>query len=181
MVEVRSETDISAAPEAVWRVLTDLRRFGEWNPFIREASGDLCVGGTVRVRVQTSLSIPPVFLVSPIFRATVLSCKPNRELRWLGHFVTPRFAEGEHWFLLEDAGEGRTRFAQREIFAGILPGLFAKALRRETLRGFQAMNEALKTRVQLVQHVGSWESLPPGCSSSRSAAASGAIVPGSRA
>ncbi len=31
---LHTEIDIEAPPETVWRILTDLERYGEWNPFV---------------------------------------------------------------------------------------------------------------------------------------------------
>jgi hypothetical protein len=142
MLDLSVSSDIDAAPEAIWNALIDLPRFREWNPFIRSASGTPAVGGTVRVRVRPSLPVP-IF-----FRARVLVCEPNRELTWRGHMLSPLLASGEHSFLLEPTGDGRTRFVQREVFRGILPPFVARLLTREARRGFLAMNRALKARVE---------------------------------
>ena len=142
MIELSVANDIDASPEAIWHALTDLSRYGEWNPFIREASGTPAVGAKLRVRVRSSLPFPLVF------RPTVLVCDENRELSWRGHFVVPWLATGEHTFRLEPAGEGRPRFVQHEVFTGLLPPVVSRLLEREVRRGFDAMNRALKARVE---------------------------------
>lgn len=39
MTEISATTQISAPPEQVWAVLTDLASYPQWNPLFREASG----------------------------------------------------------------------------------------------------------------------------------------------
>jgi hypothetical protein len=141
MIDVSAETEIEASPEAVWSVLTDLDQFHAWNPFIRDARGTTEVGGKVRVRVRPSLRVPLVF------HATVLESEANHELRWRGHVLARWLASGDHSFTIEPLGDGRVRFAQRERFTGLLPWLASRLLRRETQRGFDAMNHALEQRV----------------------------------
>lgn len=142
-MEVRASIEIAAPARVVWSVLTDLRRFGDWNPFIRAATGSTDVGKTVRVRVRTSLGLPLVF------HATVLGSDENRELHWRGHVLAPWFADGEHWFTIEAIDARRVRFVQRERFSGVLPRFAARLLAREAERGFEAMNLAIATRAQL--------------------------------
>ena len=141
MVELEASVDIPSRPEAVWAVLTDFSRFSEWNPFIRQASGIARVGADIGVRVRTSRGVPLVF------HAKVTLCKVNRELCWSGHVLAPWFAKGEHTFTLEPTGHG-VRFRQREVFTGVFPSLARSLLVRETRKGFESMNEALKARAQ---------------------------------
>lgn len=140
MFEVISTTEIAAPAERVWSVLTDLRQFASWNPFIRRAHGDTGVGGTVHVRVRSSFGLPLKFA------ATILERDDNHELRWRGHVLAPWLASGDHTFTIEPIGDGRVRFVQRETFGGILPRLASKLLRREAKAGFDAMNHALGMR-----------------------------------
>jgi hypothetical protein len=142
MIELVCSVEIRAPAEVVWKQLTDLPRFGEWNPFIREASGQLRPGGTVRVRVRPSLAIPLVF------HAEVLKCDEARELRWRGHFLAPWLASGEHTFTIRPLHAGTVRFVQREVFGGVLPGLARLLLEHEARRGFDAMNHALRARAE---------------------------------
>jgi hypothetical protein len=142
MKELRTEIEIAASPEAVWAILTNFAAFPQWNPFIKEASGEQKVGGKLRVRV-----VPPGGK-GMVFKPTVLAFETNRELRWLGRLGIPGLFDGEHGFTLEPIDGGRTRLTQREVFTGVLVPLFARSLDDSTKNGFDAMNLALKERAE---------------------------------
>lgn len=142
MKELRTEIEINAPPERVWQLLTDFASFPQWNPFIRRASGKPRKGAQLQVHLQ------PSGAKGMTFRPKVLKAEPNRELRWLGHFLIPGLFDGEHIFTIEPLGAGRVRFVQRELFTGILVPLFARWLSKDTRRGFEEMNLALKLRAE---------------------------------
>lgn len=142
MIEVASEIEIDAPAASVWQVFTDLPRFSEWNPFIRHAQGSLALGGEVHVKVRTALRVPLAF------RARVVVHVEERMVRWYGKFVSRWIGSGDHTFSIEPLGEQRCRFAQCEYFAGLLPRLAQGLLIRESRRGFEAMNRALKDRAE---------------------------------
>lgn len=141
-MELHSQIEIQASAERVWKLLTDLASFDQWNPFIPRASGDIQVGERLRITMQ------PSGAVAMTFRPTVLKAEPERELRWLGHLLIPGLFDGEHIFIIEPLGTNRTRFSQHETFTGLLVPLFARSLRNDTLRGFEEMNQALKHRAE---------------------------------
>ena len=142
MKELRSEIEIQASAERVWQQLTDFTSFPLWNPFIRRVSGNALVGERLEVNIQ------PTGASGMSFRPTVLKVEPNRELRWLGHFLISGLFDGEHIFTIEPLGTNRARFIQREIFTGLLVPLFARGLDTDTRRGFEEMNSALKVRAE---------------------------------
>jgi hypothetical protein len=142
MFELTSATEIAAPAETVWRILTDFESYADWNPFIVRASGSARIGGEVHVRVRSS------FGLRLRFRATVTGHEQNHELRWSGQFGSRAIAAGEHVFSIEPTGTARVRFVQREIFRGALPLVFESLLERETRRGFDAMNRALRARAE---------------------------------
>jgi hypothetical protein len=144
MKELRSEIEIQASAERVWELLTNFPSFPQWNPFIRKASGNIRVGERLEVNIQ------PSGASGMTFRPTVVKAEPNRELRWLGHLLISGLFDGEHIFIIEPLGEGRVRFTQREVFTGLLVPLFARSLDTDTRRGFEEMNQALKTRAEQV-------------------------------
>ena len=79
------------------------------------------------------------------FKPVVITAKPKEELAWLGRLVMPGLFDGEHHLRITPIENGST-FVQEEFFRGILVPLFGKGF-DATLRGFEAMNLALKTKV----------------------------------
>ena len=145
MKELRSEIEIDAPAERVWQVLMDFDRFPEWNPFIRNISGEARAGARLTARLE-----PPGGL-GMTFRPTVLRATPGREFRWLGHLGVGGLFDGEHIFTIEPLGPDRVRFVQREQFTGVLVPLLMASLNGPTARGFAAMNAALKARAEQAQ------------------------------
>jgi hypothetical protein len=146
-MEIRTELEIAAPASEVWRVLTDLPRYGEWNPFITEIAGDLVEDG--KLRVLLSLPEGRDLRLAP----RLVRCEANRELRWRGHLLFPGLFDGEHFFRLEAASEQRTRFIQGENFSGILLRFAGTSITRAA-RGFVYMNQALKRRVESLAPAG---------------------------
>jgi hypothetical protein len=141
MRQIHTEIEIGASARQVWQILTDFASFPEWNPFIRQATGEVREGARLEVSLQISGT------KARIFRPIVLKAEPNRELRWLGRLWIPGLFDGEHSFIIEALTEERVHFVQREIFTGLLVPLFSSAL-EDTRRGFEEMNQALKERVE---------------------------------
>ena len=85
------------------------------------------------------------------FKPVVLAAEPGRELRRRGKFLMPGLFDGEHFFSIEDIGEGRPRMVQGEKFTGLLvPVLAPTGIYRNTEAGFREMNETLKARAESV-------------------------------
>lgn len=82
------------------------------------------------------------------FRPIVVRVIDERELRWIGHAGVAGLFDGEHSLALEPEEGGRTRFVHHEIFRGILVPFVWPFLKHRIERGFSAMNEALRRRVE---------------------------------
>lgn len=144
-MEIRTEIEIEASPQAVWRVLTDFPRYSEWNPFIVAVGGEPRQGTTLSVTLSMPESAKEYRL-----RPRVVRCEAEAELRWLGHLWFKGLFDGEHFFRLHEPAPGRTRFVHGEDFSGVLLR-FATRTVTEATRGFVYMNQALKRRVEAVQ------------------------------
>lgn len=141
MRELTSSIEIDAPAERVWSVLIDLAVYPEWNPFIKEIKGDLTPGSRLEVRIQ-----PPEGRGMTL-KPTVLRFQEDRELAWLGHLFVRGVFDAEHRLLVERLEAGRSRLIQSETFRGLLVPLTGGVLKK-TLRGFEEMNAALKSRAE---------------------------------
>jgi hypothetical protein len=137
MKTVSATTQIDAPPLAVWAVLTDLSRYPEWNPLFREASGEIAVGARITLR-----AVQPANGRLMTVKVRVTAADPGAELRWTSSL--PAIMSGEHSFELTPAAAG-TRLTQTEVYGGLLAATVSIP-RTETI--FQAMNDALKERVE---------------------------------
>ena len=139
--ELSSEILIDASANRVWEIITRLEDFPRWNPFIRWAVGDIKTGSRLEVFIQ------PSGTKGMTFRPKVLKVEPNYELRWLGRLYLPWLFDGEHAFIVEALKDNSVRFIQREKFTGLLVP-FAGSLLRDTQRGLEEMNKALKQQAE---------------------------------
>lgn len=137
--DITTAIEIDAAPERVWEVLTDLERYGEWNPFIVSAEGTPQVGGRLTLRMKAG---GKTFTVRP----TVVEANEGRLLRWVGRIVVPGVFHADHIHTIEPTSTG-ARYVQRERFRGGLVPLLGKTL-AATEAAFQEMNLALKDRTE---------------------------------
>lgn len=140
MRTISAGIDIDAAPGKVWAILTDLPRYAEWNPFIREAAGTAATGARLTLRMASASGKVTTF------KPTVLTADPGRELRWIGRLLMPGIFDGEHRFVLTAAGGG-THLTQSERFTGLLIPFTGKIL-DQTAASFAALNQALKKRAE---------------------------------
>ncbi|TDV40339.1 SRPBCC domain-containing protein [Actinophytocola oryzae] len=137
---IHTETEIHAAPAAVWAVLIDFAAYPEWNPFITDAEGKLAVGETLTLRMLLGGE------KEQTFTPEVRSVRENAELRWLGALRWSWLFSGEHRFALSTVGDG-TRLEQSEVFRGVLVPLLRTTI-DQTERDFRTLNAALKERVE---------------------------------
>ncbi len=146
--EIVTEITIRAAPDAVWRVLLDFPEYPRWNPFITHIQGRADTGERLHVTIQPPGRRPMRF------RPEVLRALPGQELSWLGRLGVPGLFDGEHRFELERADEGGTLLRHREKFSGILLPLLWWSIGKPTRAGFEAMNTALRDRVESIDRAG---------------------------
>lgn len=139
MKEVRTEIEISAGPERVWKILADFEKYDQWNPFIKRIIGQAKEGSRIEIHIETPGG------KNRKYGPTVTRVEEGRELRWLGKSW---LLNGEHIFTIEQLQPGRVRFVHREVFDGLLTSIFGKSLDTDVKQGFEEMNKALKERAE---------------------------------
>ena len=136
MIIIERSIVIPAPAATVWATLTDTARYGSWNPFIPELTGELRPGARIRVRIS-----PPGGRAMS-FTPTVTAVDEGRRLEWLGHLGAPGPFAGRPSFTPAPVAADRTRLTQAERFTGCLVPSTGGLLRR-TAAGFEAMNHAI--------------------------------------
>jgi hypothetical protein len=140
MSHLKTEIILNASKEKVWKVLTELQNYQNWNPFIISSGGEAIIGQRITNKMLIKRK-------TTVFRPVVTKADPHREFEWLGSGFLGMF-KGRHYFILEDMGNNQTRLTHGEKFSGLLSGLILRMIRDETLKNFQAMNKALKEVVE---------------------------------
>jgi hypothetical protein len=141
MKELRTEIEIQASPDKVWETLINLDKYPDWNPFIHHAIGKAKVGEKVDITFRSGSK-------DMTLHCTVVKVEPNRELCWKYHVILPGLWSGEHSFTIEPIGANQIRFIDKEVFTGLLIPLQAKDIDTNSRRDFEAMDKALKARVE---------------------------------
>lgn len=141
---INTAITINARPEKVWAILTDFENYPNWNPFIKDITGEPKVGSKITV------IITPPQGSTMTFKPTVLAFEQNKEFRWIGRLLFKGIFDGEHKFELTDNGNGTTTLNHSETFKGLLVGFFEKQLELNTKKGFEMMNESLKKKAEVI-------------------------------
>lgn len=139
---ISTQIEIDAPANAVWEELAKTESYADWNPFVKTISGDLTVGNQLAVTIQ------PEGKSAMDFTPTVLVSTAGEELRWVGHLGVTGIFDGEHYFILEETADGTTIFRHGENFTGMLAHILLPLIETDTLKGFKAMNSALRDRVE---------------------------------
>ena len=137
---INTQINIKATSKVIWEHLVSFDRYPEWNPFIKKISGQLSKGSKIAVTIK------PPGKESMDFEPNLLEVNTTKELRWLGRVLLPKLFDGEHYFILESMPDGSTQFTQGENFSGILALILWSSIEKDTRKGFEEMNAALKIR-----------------------------------
>jgi hypothetical protein len=137
--------EIDAPSALVWEVLTDLPRYGEWNPFVVECQSTLREGDPIAMRVQIfdSFAQPQ--------RETIFENEPGKRICY-GLAPMPLGALASHrCHVLQPLSPERTRYSSQFRIQGWLVPVTRGLLGRRLERGFAAMTRAVGQRAELLR------------------------------
>jgi hypothetical protein len=89
-----------------------------------------------------------VEIAAPVDAVWETLVEPAVTFEWLGRLRLPGIFDGRYGFDLAPSEHGGTLVTQSEEFDGILVRPLRTSLETTTMAGFEAMNAALKTRVE---------------------------------
>ncbi len=136
MLAFEAVIEINAPPEAVWKVLTDVQAFPEWEPNVTKVEGEAALGNKITVHTKFSDRAFPV---------TVSEFVPHLRMVWSSGMPLGLF-KGARTFTLTTV-DGGVKVKTREEFTGLLLPLF-KGQIGDLQPTFDAFVEALKAKVE---------------------------------
>jgi hypothetical protein len=141
MAILHAATEIDAPAERVWKIVSDLAAYAEWNPFIVRASGEVRPG----TRLDITITAPGMKPVS--FKPRVLDVEPGHLVRWKGEYKVPGLFDGRHALIVDALDDSRSRFTTHEEVSGVLLPFLGKVM-AASQHGFEEMARALKARAE---------------------------------
>ena len=147
MVKLEHRLGVRASAEAIWSVLADIDRWGQWNPLYTKASGVIRMGAPLELELSLPGQAPRQI------RPVVADWVPNEQILWRlsmlgGLMKSTRYLE------IEELAPGSCIFSNGEMFEGLLGPTVARRMAGPIRAGFRAMGEALKTRAEAAADAG---------------------------
>ncbi len=109
---------IDVAPERVWRVLTDITAWPDWNSGVTKVNGRLALGEKLSITVEAN--------PGRAFPVKVVTLTDPERIVFRGGMPLGLFT-GERTYTLQNEGNG-TRFTMREQYTGPLAGMIFKSI-----------------------------------------------------
>lgn len=137
MPEIISRMVIEATPAEIWRVVTNVNAYADWNPMAASGSGVPQPGDTFRLWLRLGPGNPKAVTCQ------IYDWQPERLFCW-GNGLAPLLTV-KHYVQLQDQGDGTTEIIHGEHFLGLL-GWPVRVLGVRQAN-YDAFNRALAERV----------------------------------
>lgn len=141
MFVIEKIVEINASPAQVWEVITDLKRYPEWNPFMRECSTTFKPGAPIDMKValfakpQPQQEIVKEYVEGKLFSYTM---KP------VGGGTLSSFRSHE----VEALPNGRTRYRSYFYLKGWLMPVVRGLMGSRLEKGFAGMTKGIQDRAE---------------------------------
>ena len=142
MRELRTEIEIAASTNKIWSILTDLERWGKWNPLVDTASGNTSLGSKLSITMRCEDGKD-----DPKYTPTITDFEKPKFFRWRATMMAGFLFTNDKIFELVETDSG-TRLIHTEAFSGIFVPLFWGKLREGILPMLKTMNDALKIEAE---------------------------------
>jgi hypothetical protein len=141
--------EINAPADFVWEVLTDLPRYGEWNPFVVECRSSLKPGEAIDMKVRLGGRLQAA-------NEVMLAFEPKRHFAYRMKPVPPGALSSRRTHDLEPLGAERCRYVSHFELNGWLMPLVRALMGRHLNAGFAGMTDGVRQRAEQL-----WAARPP--------------------
>lgn len=138
MKSFAASTTIQAAPEAIWRLLTDAPGYPGWNTTVTRVDGRIALGERVTVHAKAA--------PGRSFPVKVVAFDAPRRMVWRGGMPLGLF-KGERDFELRPMDTGGVEFTMREDYTGWFAPLITRSI-PDLQPAFDEFAACLKARAE---------------------------------
>ena len=132
---------INAPIDFVWEVLTDVEKYGEWNPFTPQARTDFKIGSPTRLLVRMGpMKVRITERICAFEKPHLISWSKKFGTSWLLFAV-----RGQH---LEPMSDTSCSYHNVDLLSGVLSPIVSLLFGSYMRRGFSDVGVALKLRAE---------------------------------
>ncbi len=140
--EISTEIEISAPPEKVWNILTNINDWHKWNPIVVQASGSPSIGSELTITMRGEEGKD-----GPKYMPVVTRFQEASSFEWRATMMAGFMFTNGRGFKLEKTDSG-TRLTNTETFKGMMVPLFWSKLNDHVPSMLTEMNNALKNQLE---------------------------------
>ena len=142
MIQVKTEIEINANIEKVWKILTNFENWSTWNPIIAKAKGEAKEESSLNITMKTKEGKNANSYVANIIKVDNL-----KSLHWKAKMMAYFIFTNDKIFELEETSNG-VKLTHIENFSGLMVPLFVNKLKEYVPSMLDSMNEALKIKAE---------------------------------
>jgi hypothetical protein len=143
MLKFQEQIEISASPETVFGVITDLGAYKEWNPWIVSAEGFLAEGKLIDVKAKMGDKDIQV-------QHRILTIKPFTEFCWCDVGWFTKFAYGQRVRFIEPLKDGSVKYRVELTVTGPAQWIVKLFYGRYMEKGLKLETRALKKQAETI-------------------------------
>ncbi len=140
---ISTQIDIAAPPEKVWRVLTDINAWQEWNPMVSASTGEAAVGAELSLTMISEVDGED----GPQYNPRIVQMDEPHLFLWRAQMGASFIFTNEKIFELK-ATETGTTVIHRETFKGMMAAAMRSQMEQGVAPILNSMNESLKATAE---------------------------------
>lgn len=142
-LEVRTEIDIAAPPQAVWDVVAKVDGWPEWNTTVSKATGTAALNADLDVTMFAADGVSD----GPRYQPKVIKLDAPTHLEWRAHMLAGFVFTNDKVLKLQSTPTG-TKLVHIERFSGMMLPLMTGMMNEGVPPILNTMNKDLKGRVE---------------------------------
>lgn len=142
-LEVRTEIDIAAPPQAVWDVLVKIDGWPEWNTTVAKATGTAALDGDLDVTMFAEDGVSD----GPRYQPKIIQLDAATHLEWRATMLAGFVFTNDKVVQLQPTATG-TKVIHIERFSGMMLPLMTGVMNEGVPPILNTMNKDLKSRVE---------------------------------